>query len=93
MDFFSTFSPMGTLTTVRVLIAIAVAMNLGVLVPGAGPGLVDVLRVAHRRSRKPHGNATHLFDLDIESAAGGGPVRGGPSREVSDPQLKLKRGP
>ena len=91
MDFFSTFSPMGTLTTVRILIAIAVAMNLGVLVPGAGPGLV--LRVAHRRSRKPHGNATHLFDLDIESAAGGGPVRGGPSREVSDPQLKLKRGP
>ena len=78
---------MGTLTTVRILIAIAVAMNLGVLVPGL------VLRVAHRRSRKPHGNATHLFDLDIESAAGGGPVRGGPSREVSDPQLKLKRGP
>ena len=42
---------------------------------------------------RAHGNATHLFDLDIESAAGGGPVRGGPSREVSDPQLELKRGP
>ena len=31
VDFFSTFSPMGTLTTVRMLIAIAVAMNLDLL--------------------------------------------------------------